>query len=307
MTSWSGSPPSRSKRRRIVSSGTRPRSRSERSSSRGSSCGNEPDRPVEQADENEEGRQPLAQRGEFRIVGVRCECRRGFALLLLEDGDDRVALADLSLGDDPTKPLPVVTDREIGGPRRSAAPDPARLRDALDDPPRFGLGEGQARGAVAEAKRLADLAFGERLLAGHQIGLDPGDRRGHAPGRAHVAPGLGELDPDGLGRPARRAVANWRHGAIRRVRTRTGLGNLRFDSRVFWVHNLLCESSSLGNGMTTDFPAHAEPAHRPIHTRLGALAGITPVVMSWRSSGKDVASALVGGRDHGVDGGEQRR
>ena len=48
-------------------------------------------------------------------------------------------------------------------------------------------------------ERLADLALGERLLAGHQVGLDPGDRRRHAPGGAHLAPRLGELDADRLG------------------------------------------------------------------------------------------------------------
>ena len=138
--------------------------------------------------------------------GLRRERGRGLALLLFEDGDDRVALADLPLGDHPPEPLPVVSDREIGGAGRPATADPARLRDALDDPPRFGLGEGQARGAVAEPERLADLALGERLLAGHEVGLDAGDRRGHAPGRAHVAPGLGELDADGLGGLARGAV-----------------------------------------------------------------------------------------------------
>ena len=181
---------------------------------------------------------------------ARGRCR-GFALLLLEDGDDRVALADLALGDHPAEPLPVVTDREIGGAGRPATPDPARLRDALDDPPRFGLGEGQARGAVAEAERLADLALGERLLAGHQIGLDAGDRRGHAPGRAHVAPGLGQLDADGLGGLAGGARVGGRRGAVRGVRARTALGNLRLDSSVFIGHNLLCESSTFGIAMTT--------------------------------------------------------
>ena len=95
----------------------------------------EPDRPIEEADEDEECRQPLAQRGEFRVVGVRRERCRGFALLFLEDGDDRVAFADLPLGDHAAEPLPVITDREIGGPRRSATADPPRLRDAFDDPP----------------------------------------------------------------------------------------------------------------------------------------------------------------------------
>ena len=39
----------------------------------------------------------------------------------------------------------------------------------------------------------------KRFLACHQVGLHPGDRRRHAPRRAHLAPRLGELDADGLG------------------------------------------------------------------------------------------------------------
>ncbi len=120
------------------------------------------------------------------------------------------------------------------GPRR---PDPSRLGDALDDPPRFGLGEGQAGGPVAEPERLADLALGQRFLAGHEVGLHPGDRRRDAPRRAHLAPRLGQLDPDRLGGLARR-MADSAH-VRSSVRRRNGTGNVRLDSRLFVAHNLL--------------------------------------------------------------------
>ena len=236
MTSWSGRPPSRSNSRRIVESGIRP-SRLERALQLARlELRDEPDRPVEQPDEDEERRQPVAQRGQLGVVGMRVERGGGLALLRLEDGDDRVALADLALGDDPPEPLPVVADREIGRAGRPAPADPPRLRDALDDAPRLGLGQGQAGGPVAEAERLADLALGERLLAGHQVGLDPGDRRGDAPGGAHLAPRLGELEPDRLGGLRRRSDA----GRAGRSTDRRRRGrNMRLDSSVFIAHNLL--------------------------------------------------------------------
>ena len=136
-------------------------------------------------------------------------------LLRLEDGDDRVALTDLALGDDPAEPLPVVPDGEIGGAGRSATPDPTRLRHLLDDPPRLGFGEGQAGRAVGQAEGFANLAFGQRLLAGHEVGLDAGDRGRHTPGGTHLAPRLGELEADRLGRggPVASSDAGARSGA----------------------------------------------------------------------------------------------
>ncbi len=199
MTSWSGSPPSRSNRRRIVASGHAPEELERALELARLDLRHQADGPVEQPDEDEEGGQPVAQRGQFGVARVRGEGGRRLPLLRLEDGDDRVALADLALGDDPPEPLPVVADREIGGPGRPAAPDPSRLRDALDDPPRLGLGQGQAGRPVAEPQRLADLALGQWFLAGHQVRLDPGDGRSDAPRRAHLAPRLRQLDPDRLG------------------------------------------------------------------------------------------------------------
>ena len=179
--------------------GPRPSRSSERSSSRGSSAGTRPTARSKRRTNDEERRQPVAQGGELRVVRVRGQRRRRLRGGPLEDGDDRVALAGLALGDDPAEPAAVVADREVGGAGRTAAADAAGLRDALDDAPRLGLGEGQARGPVAQAERLANLALGQRLLARHQVGLDAGDRRRDAPRGAHLAPRLGELEPDRLG------------------------------------------------------------------------------------------------------------
>jgi hypothetical protein len=71
----------------------------------------DPDRAIEQPDEDDEGREPVAKVGQLAIVGIRGGCRCGFPGLLLEDGDDRVAFADLALRDDPAEPLEVVADR----------------------------------------------------------------------------------------------------------------------------------------------------------------------------------------------------
>src|SRR5206468_3582143 len=83
--------------------------------------------------------------------------------------------------------------------RRPPAADPPWLRDPLDDPPRLGLAQGQARGPVRQAKRLADLALRQRLLASHEVAVHTGDRGSDPPGRAHVAPCLGQPKADLLG------------------------------------------------------------------------------------------------------------
>jgi hypothetical protein len=93
----------------------------------------------------------------------------------------------------------VVADRDEGRARWTAAPDPARLSDALDDPPGFGVREGQARGAVGQSERLSDLALGERDVPDHQVGVDSTDCRRDPPRRTHLTPCVGELDPERLG------------------------------------------------------------------------------------------------------------
>ena len=132
---------------------------------------------------------------------------------------------------------------------------------------------------MAEPQRLADLAFGERLLAGHEVRLDAGDRGGHAPGRAHVAPRLRQLDADGLGGRAGRPVGFGRRRAVGGVRARTATLYLRLDSSLFIGHNLLCESSTLGTEVTMDVLANDGPTRRPSDGRIGALASVTPIVM----------------------------
>ena len=154
---------------------------------------------VEQPDEHEEGRQPVAQAREVGVAGVPLDRDVGVGQRLLQDDDDRVTLADLALGDHATEPSPVVADRHVGRAGRAAPPDAPRLGDALHEAPRFRLRQREAGGAVAQAEGLPDLALGERLLTGHEVGVDPGDRRRDAPGGPHLAPGVGEPDPDLLG------------------------------------------------------------------------------------------------------------
>ena len=189
------------------------------------------------------------------------------AALRLEDGDDRVALAHLPLGDHPPEPLPVVADREIGGPGRPAATDAARLGDALDDPPRFGLGQGEARGAVAQAQRLADLALGERLLASHQVGLDAGDRGRDAPG----APPPPQASESSIRIVSAILLGVGTAGSALRLFVpcveRTTVRNVRLDSSLFSVHNLLCQSSTEDEAMTSAQGLIDHQANDPVAIR----------------------------------------
>ena len=52
------------------------------------------------------------------------------------------------------------------------------------------------------ARRVPEYSqrsLGQRLAASHEIGVDAGDRGRDAPGRAHLAPRVGEPKPDLLG------------------------------------------------------------------------------------------------------------
>ena len=222
-----------------MASGIRPSRPSERSSSTRLELRDEPDRPVEEADEDEEGRQPLAQGRELGVVGVRRERFGGFSLLLLEHRDDRVALADLPLGDDPAEPLPVVADRQVGGPGRPAATDPPRLGDALDDPPRFGLGQGQAGGAVAQAQ--APRGPRARSAAPGGPSGRPGPGRSPA-SRPRPRPSRPRPGRARCGWPRRSCSAACRRRSRRAWPHRSD--NLRLDSSLFIAHNLLCQSST---------------------------------------------------------------
>ena len=53
---------------------------------------------------------------------------------------------------------------------------------------------------MGQPKCFADLALGQRRAACHQVGVNAGDGGGNAPGRAHLAPGIGEPQANGLGR-----------------------------------------------------------------------------------------------------------
>src|SRR5439155_16723793 len=105
----------------------------------------EADRAIEQPHEDEEGREPVLELGELGVLGMRLDRLMGLRQRPFEDRDDRVALAELALGDDPSEPFPMVTDRSVGRAGGPTATDPSRLLDALDDSPLLSLGQGQAR------------------------------------------------------------------------------------------------------------------------------------------------------------------
>ena len=126
---------------------------SERSSSRGSSWGTRPTaRSNNRTKTTNEASQSRRAASSVSLGMAAAAADRGLGGLRLQDSDDRVALADLALGDDPPEPLPVVPHREIGRAGRPAAAHATRLRDALDDAPRFRLGEGEAGGAMATGR-----------------------------------------------------------------------------------------------------------------------------------------------------------
>ena len=152
-TSSSGSPPSRWTSRRIVASGDRQQVHAAFELAR-LELRDQPDRAIEQPNEDEEARASRAAQPAL-VVGVRRRQPAAASAVSLEDRDDRVALADLASGDDAREPLPVVADREICHARRSAAADPARLRRrARRSPtPRRRQGPGSPPGARGRAPR----------------------------------------------------------------------------------------------------------------------------------------------------------
>ena len=197
-TSSSGSPPSRWTSRRIVSSEISPSSRIPRSSSRGSSFGINPTARSNSRTNPANAVSQSRRRSSSTSSGWSFAAAAGLGGGLLDDADDRVALADLALGDDAREPLPVVADRDVGRAGGPAPPDAPRLRHPLDDPPGLGVGEREAGRPMREAERLADLALRQRHAADHQVRVDAPDRRSDAPGRAHLAPRVGELEAQRL-------------------------------------------------------------------------------------------------------------
>src|SRR6185369_17439132 len=112
----------------------------------------------------------------------------------------------------------------------SAPPDAPWLRHPLDDPPGLGVGKCEAGRPMREPKGLADLTLRERHAADHQVRVHPPDRGSDAPGRAHVAPRVRELEAQRL------------RGLQAAVLAR----NMRLDSSVFLRHNLLTNGSTDG-------------------------------------------------------------
>ena len=198
-TSSSGSPSRRRTSRRIVSSGTSPRRRSARSSSVGSRRETSPTARSKRRTNTRN----VASHSRSRTSSASPGCCASAAFVsgerALQHDDDRVALADLALRHDAAEPSPVVADGHVGGAGGTAPSDAAGLRDALDQAPGLGLGEGQAGRAMAQAQGLADLALGEGLPARHQVGVHAGDRGRDAPRGAHLAPGVRQLEADLLG------------------------------------------------------------------------------------------------------------
>src|SRR6185295_8652951 len=113
----------------------------------------------------EERRQPVPEIDDLLVAGIRLDRLIGLVERPLEDRDDRIALAQLALGDHPAEPLPVIPHRAVGRARGPATAHPARLRDALDQAPRLRLREREARRTMREPERLTDLALGERRLS----------------------------------------------------------------------------------------------------------------------------------------------
>ncbi len=197
-----------------------------------------PDGPVEQLHEDEELDEPVAQGDEFGVVRVGARRRRPPRLLGLEDGDDRVALADLPLGDDPPEPLPVVADGEVRRARRTAPPDPPGLRPPAGRCPtiRPRRGPGWPPGATGRALR------GPRARSAVPGGPSGRPGRGRSPGsRPRRRPS----------RPTPRRVPGGSASAVAGPvpgRVVTVVGKLRLDSSEFCVHNLLYESSTSKDG-----------------------------------------------------------
>ena len=132
--------------RRIVSSGTSPRSAAHCSWVRWSARQG----PLQHA--GTKIRNVESQKRDDVVLGVLRKGALRVAQRALQDDDDGVALPS-------SAPPPRAPNQRqwspmgsVGRPRRPPAADAARLRDALDEAPRLGLGEGQAGGAMAQAR-----------------------------------------------------------------------------------------------------------------------------------------------------------
>ena len=125
----------------------------------------------------------------------------------------------------------MVAHRQVRRAGGTPPTDASRLGNSLDDAPLLGFREREAGRPMAQVQGLAHLAFRERLLPGHQVGMHPRDRGRNSPCRAHLAPCVRQLSTDGFG-PATLPGRRRRRRAVER---RGGNGFLR--------HNLLWKGS----------------------------------------------------------------
>ena len=241
MTSGSGSPPSRSNRRRIVESGSARAAGATAQLTR-LELGHEPDRAVEQPYEHEERRQRLAQRGQLAVAAWPRARRRPRAPSI-EDGDDRIALADLALGDDLAESLPVVADGKVGGSGRTPPPDPARLRTRSTMP----QASASARARLAARWLSPSASRTSRSVKGSWRAIRYACTRAMAGVTPHAAP----ISPHASASSMRMASAVWlarprstdRSLKASSARVGSTARGARTEAGIR-AHNLLCQSST---------------------------------------------------------------
>ena len=125
-----------------------------------------------------------------------------------------IGLAGPPFVGDALEPAPAIAHHAPRHCGRAGPRFPARVLDALHETPALELGEGQGRRPVAEAQGFPDVALGEQVARDEQVAVHAGHGGSDVPGRAHVAPGVGEGDADVLGRGSSHlASAAWAQSA----------------------------------------------------------------------------------------------
>ena len=249
---------------------TSPRRRRPRSSSRGCRRGTSPTARSNRRTKTRNVRSHSWSASSSGSSGCVRSSDVGLRAGALQQADDRVALARLALRDNAPEPAPVVADRLVRDARRPAPADPPRLRDAFHQAPRDRLREREARRAMRQAERLADLALRQRRLPGQEVRLDSRDRRRDAPRGAHLAPGVGKADriasADESARRAGRTTDSALVTAVRVPRART----CHLTLAHFWRRNVLFERSLIKEG----------PECSSARMFIGRLAGATQIVFA---------------------------
>ena len=160
----------------------------------------EPDRPVEQPDEDEERRRasraaPRAPRPRGAPpTAAAASC--SFASRTATIGSPSRTLRSAMTRPNHCQWSPTARYAAPAGPRRPTRRG-SETRSTIPHDSASARARLAARWDRPSASRTSRSV--ERLLARHEVGLDAGDRRRHAPGRAHLAPRLGELEADRLG------------------------------------------------------------------------------------------------------------